>query len=76
MPHGRNIWQCPKQQINGDNSAWAVGSYSYGPLAAETVVTKSTGGCYRPELSPCIWFSRKNIRGGNQVLSWPAMTPL
>ena len=32
---------------------WAVGSYSSGPLAASTVVTKSTGGFYRPDLSPC-----------------------
>ena len=33
--------------------AWAVGSCSSGPLAARTVGTKSTGGCNRPELSPC-----------------------
>ena len=33
--------------------AWAVGSCSSGPLAARTVRTKSMGGCYRPELSPC-----------------------
>ena len=33
--------------------AWAVGSCSSGPLAARTVGTKSTGGCNRPEWSPC-----------------------
>ena len=33
--------------------AWAVGSYSSCPLAAKTVGTKSTGGCYHQELSPC-----------------------
>ena len=34
--------------------AWAVGSYSSGPPAAKTVGTKSTGGCYRGDVSPCI----------------------
>ena len=33
--------------------AWAVGSYNSCPLAAKTVGTKSTGGCYHQELSPC-----------------------
>ena len=33
--------------------AWAVGSGSSGPRAAGTVGTKSTGGCNRPEWSPC-----------------------
>ena len=32
---------------------WAVGSCSSGPIAAKTVGTKSTGGCNRPEWSPC-----------------------
>ena len=32
---------------------WAVGSCSSGPIAARTVGTKSTGGCNRPEWSPC-----------------------
>ena len=34
-------------------SAWVVGSYSSGPLAARTVGTKTTRGSYRPDLSPC-----------------------
>ena len=33
--------------------AWAVGSYSGGPPAAGTVGTKSTGGFYRADGSPC-----------------------
>ena len=33
--------------------AWAVGSYSSGPPAAGTVATKSTGGFYRSDVSPC-----------------------
>ena len=33
--------------------AWAVGSYSSGPPAAGTVGTKSTGGCYHSDWSPC-----------------------
>ena len=34
-------------------TTWAVGSCSSGPLAAGTVETKSTGGSFRPEWSPC-----------------------
>ena len=33
--------------------AWAVGSYSRGPPVARTIGTKSTGGFYRLDLSPC-----------------------
>ena len=33
--------------------AWAVGSCSSGPPTAVSVGTKSTGGFYRPDLSPC-----------------------
>ena len=33
---------------------WAVGSYSSGPPAAGTVGTKSTGGFYQADGSPCI----------------------
>ena len=33
--------------------AWAVGSYSSGPSAAGAVVTKSTGGFYQADGSPC-----------------------
>ena len=33
--------------------AWAVASCSSGLLASRTVGTKYTGGCCRPELSPC-----------------------
>ena len=32
------------------HSAWAVGSYSCGPPAARSAVTKSTGGCYHAEV--------------------------
>ena len=35
--------------------AWVVGSCSSGPSAAEGAETKSTGGFYRPEWSPCTW---------------------
>ena len=35
------------------HSAWAVGSYSSSPTAAGTVGTKSTGGFYYPDGSPC-----------------------
>ena len=35
-------------------NAWAVRSHSSDPLAARTVGTWSTVGCYCPELSPCI----------------------
>ena len=34
--------------------AWAVGSYSSGPPAANTVGTKSTGGFHQRHGSPCI----------------------
>ena len=34
---------------------WAVGSCSLGPIVARTVGTKSTGGCNRPEWSPCTY---------------------
>ena len=34
--------------------ARAVGSYSCGPPAARSARTKSTGGCYHAEQSPCI----------------------
>ena len=47
--------------------AWAVGSYSSGPPAAETVGTKSTGGFHQGDGSPCIalmltwrWAIRRN----------------
>ena len=33
--------------------AWAVGSYRSGLSAAKTVVTKSMGGCYQRDGSPC-----------------------
>ena len=33
--------------------AWAVGSYSSGPPAAETARTKSTGGFHQQDGSPC-----------------------
>ena len=36
------------------HAAWAVGSCNSGPPAARTVGTKSTGGFYRPDRSPCI----------------------
>ena len=39
--------------------AWAVGGYSCGRLAARTVGTKSTGGFYRPDLSPCFYTTWK-----------------
>ena len=39
--------------------AWAVGSYSSGPLAAWTIGTKSTGGCSQQHWSPrSIYYSR------------------
>ena len=44
--------------------AWAVGSYSSGPRATETVGTKSTGGFFRPEWSPCILVSKSNLLEG------------
>ena len=34
--------------------AWGVRSYSIGPPAARTVGTKSTGGFYQADVSPCI----------------------
>ena len=36
----------------------AVGSYSSGPAAAGTLGTKSTGGCYRPDVSQCTFACR------------------
>ena len=33
---------------------WAIGNHSSGPLAAGTVKTKSTGGFYQADASPCI----------------------
>ena len=44
------------------HSACAVGSYSSGPAAANAIGTKSTGGFFRPELSPCMYFEGKGRR--------------
>ena len=46
---------------------WAVGSYSSGPPTAGTVGTKSTGGFYRADGSPCIFFQGGATRWGG---SW------
>ena len=37
--------------------AWAVGSYSSGPPAAGTLRTKSPGGCYQADMSPCVLYA-------------------
>ena len=50
--------------------AWAVGSYSSGPLAAKTVGTKSTGGCYHQELSPC----SNGKRAGDNCVDWETLS--
>ena len=44
------------------HAAWAVGSCSNGPPAAGTVGTQSTGGFYRPDVSPCMYFMHTEIQ--------------
>ena len=44
--------------------AWAVGGYSSGPRTTETVGTKSTGGFFLPERSPCILVFKSNLSEG------------
>ena len=36
--------------------SWAVGSYSSGPPAANTIGTKSTGGFHQRHGSTCSWY--------------------
>ena len=45
--------------------AWAVGRYNSGPIDAMNNGTKSTGGCYCTELSPC----QSVMNGYHQVFS-------
>ena len=48
--------------------AWAVGSYSSGPPAANAVGTKSTGGFHQGDGSPCILRLDKTDNPGSAQL--------
>ena len=50
------------------HSAWAVGSYSNGPTAAQVVATKSTGGFNHPDGSPCSYLEVEAEHGWHLVL--------
>ena len=50
-------------------AAWAAGRDRSGPPAAETVGTKSTGGCYQQDVSPCRLEAKKALRFANVILA-------
>ena len=52
--------------------AWAVGSHSSGLPAAGTVGTKSTGGFYQADGSPCIGFENLD----SKIISTPLLKGL
>ena len=53
--------------------AWVGGSYSNGPPSARSDGTKSTGGFYHPELSPCSGFLTEGWVSGH---AWADTHPL
>ena len=50
--------------------ARSVGSYRSGPTAARTIGTKSTGGFYHTELSPCTTLTAHDGPGGRSDGVW------